>query len=278
MVKKKEILLSGRLRYKCYHFSTLTVMKKNIILSAVATGSILLSATFMSCDLTAKEKTITASDIATSKGQHSYAIGTDMGKGIKSIETDLDYAIVIQGIKDQLDSTRTPLMNDSQVTAALQNFMQEMRAARMAKDSVLAAERKAKAVENLATQTAFLEKNKAEVGVITTESGLQYISLTEGSGAVAKDGDTVSVHYTGTLLDGNKFDSSIDRNQPLSITLGEGQLIPGWVEMLRLMKKGDKVKAWVPSNLAYGENGNQVILGNSLLIFEMELLDIKPKK
>ncbi|MDR2732697.1 MAG: FKBP-type peptidyl-prolyl cis-trans isomerase, partial [Fibromonadaceae bacterium] len=150
--------------------------------------------------------------------------------------------------------------------------------ARMAKDSVAQIEREQKAKENLVAQNEFFEKNKSEPGVASTESGLQYITLAQGSGNPAKDGDTISVHYTGTLLDGTKFDSSLDRNQPLSITLGEGQLIPGWVEMLRLMKKGDKVKTWIPSKLAYGENGNPVIPGNSLLVFEMELLDIKPAK
>jgi FKBP-type peptidyl-prolyl cis-trans isomerase len=216
--------------------------------------------------------------LETPKGKHSYAIGTDMGRAIKQIEAELDYSMVLQGIKDQLDTTKPALMNDSEVTAALQDFMLEMRKARMAKDSILMEERKQKAAENLAAQNSFLEKNKGEVGVASTESGLQYIVTAAGSGNTAKDRDTVVVHYTGTLLDGTKFDSSIDRSQPLSITLGEGQLIPGWVEMLRLMKKGDKVKAWIPSNLGYGENGNQVIPGNSLLIFEMELLDIKPDK
>jgi FKBP-type peptidyl-prolyl cis-trans isomerase len=249
-------------------------MKKSILLSAIASGAI-----FASCDLNADNKAVSnKAALETPKGKHSYAIGTDMGRAIKQIEADLDYSMVLQGIKDQLDTSKPALMNDSEVTAALQDFMLEMRKARMAKDSILMEERKQKAVENLATQNSFLEKNKSEVGVASTESGLQYIVTTAGSGNPAKDGDTVTVHYTGTLLDGTKFDSSIDRSQPLSITLGEGQLIPGWVEILRLMKKGDKVKAWIPSSLGYGEHGNQVIPGNSLLIFEMELLDIKPAK
>ncbi len=201
-----------------------------------------------------------------------------MGRGIKQAEADLDYAMILQGIKDQLDTTKPALMNDSEVTAALQEFMMEMRKARMAKDSIAMEERKQKAAENLVKQNEFLEKNKGEVGVVVTESGLQYIILKEGEGKVAKDGDTITVHYTGTFLDGTKFDSSLDRNQPLSITLGEGQLIPGWVEMIRLMQKGEKVKTWVPSRLGYGEYGNHAIPGNSILIFEMELLDIKPAK
>ena len=229
----------------------------------------LMSVIFMSCDLNANSKDVsTKAALETPKGRHSYAVGIDMGRAIKQIDADLDYSMILQGIKDQLDTAKPALMNDSEVTAAMQDLMMEMRRARVARDS-------ARAEENLASQNSFLEKNKGEVGIVATESGLQYIKVTEGSGEVAKDGDTVSVHYTGSLLDGTEFDSSIKRNSPLSIVLGEGQLIKGWVEMLRLMKKGDKVKAWVPSSLGYGEQGNHIIPGNSLLVFEMELLDIK---
>ncbi|MDR0516427.1 MAG: FKBP-type peptidyl-prolyl cis-trans isomerase [Fibromonadaceae bacterium] len=247
-------------------------MKKSLFLAAL-----IASAIFVSCDLNADNKTVaTKAALGEPKGRYSYAIGMDMGRAIKQVEADLDYSVVIQGIKDQLDSSRQSLMNDSEFTAALQDFMTEMRNARYVKDSIFMEERKQKAAENLINQKTFLEKNKSELGVVSTESGLQYMMLAEGSGNKAKDGDVISVHYTGALLDGTTFDSSLERNQPLSIALGEGQLIPGWVEMLRLMKKGDKVKAWVPSNLGYGEGGNQVIPGNSVLIFEMELLDITP--
>jgi FKBP-type peptidyl-prolyl cis-trans isomerase len=227
----------------------------------------------MSCDLNANSKEVsTKAALETPKGKHSYAIGADMGRGIKqqieetinAVNADLDYSIILQGIKDQLDTAKPALMNDSEIIAAIEDLRMEVR--------------KAKAAENLAKQNDFLEKNKSEVGIVTTESGLQYIVLTQGSGEAAKDGDTVTVHYVGLLLDGREFDNSIRRNSPFSIVLGEGQLIKGWIEMLRLMKKGDKVKAWIPSSLGYGELGNQVIPGGALLIFEMELLDIKPAK
>jgi FKBP-type peptidyl-prolyl cis-trans isomerase len=242
-------------------------MKKSLFLAIIATSAI-----FVSCDLNADNKAVvTQAALETPKGKHSYAVGTDFGKAIKQIKADLDYAILVQGIKDQLDTTKPALMNDSQVMVALQDLMQEMEKQKHE------AERQ-KAQENLTSQKTFLEKNKNEVGVVTTPSGLQYMVIAEGSGEKAKDGNVISVHYTGTLLNGTKFDSSIDRNQPLSIELGEGRLIPGWVEMLRLMKKGDKVKAWIPSELGYGENGNHAIPGGSLLIFDMELLDIQAAK
>lgn len=241
-------------------------MKKSLFLSAALAS--LVSVSFISC----KDEAKTKASLETPKGRHSYVIGYDMGKGLKQVEIELDAAMILEGLKDQLDTTRTPLMNDSQAIVAMQELIAEMQRVRVAKDSV-------KAAENLASQNAFLEKNKSEVGVISTESGLQYMLLAEGSGNTAKDGDTVSVHYTGSLFNGNKFDSSIDRNQPLTIALAEGMIIPGWVEMLRLMKQGDKVRAWIPSSLGYGEKGSPpVIPGHSLLVFEMELLEIKPAK
>jgi len=246
----------------------ITSMKKILLISVA-----LMSIISISCDLNAgKQDAKNKAAIETPKGKHSYAVGVDMGRNIKQIDAELDISMILQGIKDQMDSTRPALMNDSELTVALQDLISEINKNRMARDSI-------KAAENLASQKAFLEKNKGEVGIITTQSGLQYIVIAGGAGELAKEGDTVSVHYTGSLQDGTEFDSSIKRNQPLSVILSEGRLIKGWIEMLRLMKKGQKVKAWVPSNLGYGERGSPpVIPGSSLLVFEMELLDIKPAK
>lgn len=227
----------------------------------------------MSCEST--EKKLEAKNkaaIETPKGKHSYAVGTDLAKRMDRIEVDLDLDLVLQAIKDHRDAAKTPLMNDSQIAVAWQELMTEIRNFRMAKDS-------AKAIENLALQTGFLSQNKGEANVIVTESGLQYMVITEGSGEFAKDGDTVSVHYAGSLLDGTEFDSSVKRNQPINIAFSENRLIKGWVEILRLMKKGQKVKVWIPANLGYGERGSPpTIPGNSLLIYEMELLDLKHAK
>ncbi len=120
---------------------------------------------------------------------------------------------------------------------------------------------------------AFLEKNKAREGVTTTESGLQYEVLTEGTGAKPKATDQVRVHYHGTLLDGTVFDSSVDRGEPA--TFGVSQVIPGWTEALQLMPVGSKWKLVIPANLAYGERGAGGKIGpNATLIFEVELLEI----
>ena len=117
------------------------------------------------------------------------------------------------------------------------------------------------------------EKNKTQEGVVTTASGLQYKVLKEGTGEIPNDSSIVSVHYTGTLLDGKKFDSSVDRGKPMEFPVRA--VIPGWTEMLKLMKTGSKVQAWIPSELGYGARKMSAIPANSLLVFEMELLEIK---
>jgi FKBP-type peptidyl-prolyl cis-trans isomerase len=112
--------------------------------------------------------------------------------------------------------------------------------------------------------------------VVTTASGLQYQVLKEGTGAVAKAGQMVSVHYTGWLTDGKKFDSSVDRGQPFQFSLGAGQVIKGWDEGVAGMKIGEKRKLTIPSNLGYGERGaGGVIPANATLVFDVELLSIQ---
>lgn len=111
--------------------------------------------------------------------------------------------------------------------------------------------------------------------MITTASGLQYEDLVVGTGAEAKAGNTVSVHYTGWLTDGTKFDSSLDRNEPFEFQLGAGMVIPGWDEGVAGMKVGGKRKLTIPPDLGYGASGAGPIPANSTLIFEVELLEVK---
>lgn len=132
---------------------------------------------------------------------------------------------------------------------------------------------KKEAQKNLEEGNAFLEQNKAREGVTTTESGLQYEVITAGTGEKPTAENQVRVHYHGTLIDGKVFDSSVDRGEPA--VFGVNQVIPGWTEALMLMPVGSKWKVYLPSNLAYGEQGaGQDIAPNSALIFEVELLEI----
>lgn len=136
------------------------------------------------------------------------------------------------------------------------------------------AQGKVVAQENLEKGNAFLEENGKRPGVTTTESGLQYEVLTEGTGPKPTATDRVRVHYHGTLIDGTVFDSSVERGEPA--VFGVNQVIPGWTEALELMPVGSKWKIYLPSNIAYGERGGPggAIGPNEALIFEVELLEI----
>ncbi|MDC1063472.1 peptidylprolyl isomerase [Flavobacteriales bacterium] len=132
-----------------------------------------------------------------------------------------------------------------------------------------------KEAEKKAKEAAEANKKLME-GATITESGLGYIMVKEGSGVQAEKGKTVSVHYTGKLTDGTKFDSSLDRNQPIEFVLGEGRVIKGWDEGISYLKVGGKATFIIPSNLAYGERGaGGVIPPNATLIFDVELVDVK---
>lgn len=193
----------------------------------------------------------------------SYAIGVSTGLGYKEnlktlpgAEANVDALIAgfVQAIKG--DSTK---MNMEEAREYMQKYFVEA----SAKEANKTKEEGEK----------FLADNKTKSGVITTESGLQYQVITEGTGAKPTAEDQVKVHYTGTLLDGTKFDSSIDRGEPAEFPVS--QVIKGWTEGLQLMPVGSKYIFWIPSDLAYGDRGaGQMIKPNSTLKFEVELLEI----
>jgi len=122
-------------------------------------------------------------------------------------------------------------------------------------------------------RNAYLEANN--INVAPTASGLYYVETEEGTGEQAKAGDVVKVHYSGYLLDGTKFDSSFDRNEPFEFELGAGQVIKGWDEGIALMKEGGKATLIIPHDLAYGPNGYSIIPPYSTLVFDVELVEIK---
>ena len=157
-------------------------------------------------------------------------------------------------------------VSEEEAARVMQAFQQSAQAARE-KRAREAAEKNKKEGE------AFLAANKKKPGVVALPSGLQYKVLKEGTGKSPKATDMVTVHYRGTLIDGTEFDSSYSRNEPATFEVG--QIIPGWVEALQLMKAGAKWQLFIPSELAYGEQGAGPQIGpNSVLLFEVELLSI----
>ncbi len=204
--------------------------------------------------------------LKTQKDKVSYGIGVQIGKNMKDQKIDIDMKILAEALKAAFTGAKLS-MTDEEISQTMQQFQTEM----MAKQE---AEAKSQSSEARKKGEAFLAENKTKPGVKSTASGLQYIVITEGTGPIPKAESTVSVHYTGTLLDGKKFDSSVDRGTPAEFPVGG--VIKGWTEALQLMKVGSKWKLFIPTDLAYGDRGAPGAIGpGEVLVFEVELLAIK---
>jgi FKBP-type peptidyl-prolyl cis-trans isomerase FkpA len=203
--------------------------------------------------------------ITTLEQKANYIIGQNLGKNLKSGGLDIHPDAMALALADVKDG-KPARINEEEA----QKIMQEVQQKAQAKQEE---EQKKQSEANVAAGKKFLEENKAKEGVVTTASGLQYKVITEGKGAKPKTTDTVSVHYTGKLLDGTKFDSSVDRGEPASFPL-DG-VIAGWTEALQLMPQGSKWELYIPAELAYGAGGQGPIPPSSTLLFEVELLEIK---
>ena len=199
------------------------------------------------------------------KNSISTMVGMDVGRGLTQIKDEIDIKVVEAAIEATIKGEKTALTQEEALQVR-QEFMKTLQAKRVA-------EQKAAADTNKKEGEAFLAANKSKAGVKTTASGLQYLVEKQGTGAKPKATDTVKVNYLGTKIDGTKFDSSYDRGQPATFPLNG--VIKGWGEGLQLMPVGSKYKLFVPSDLAYGENGPGQIGPNATLIFEVELLDIE---
>lgn len=196
----------------------------------------------------------------------SYALGLSMGNNFRSSGIEkLDAQDFADGVKAVFEGT-TPKMTYEEAKEEIRKYFTAMEEKQKA-----AAEEQGKA--NAELGAAYLAENAKRGEVKVTASGLQYEVIKEGEGETPKASDFVTVHYTGKLIDGTVFDSSIERGEPA--TFGVTQVIPGWVEALQMMKVGSKWRLFIPSNLAYGPNGAGGVIGpNSTLIFDVELLKI----
>ncbi len=201
----------------------------------------------------------------TEKEKISYMVGMDVGGSLQQIKDEIDVEALSRGIADVLAGGELA-MTKEEALAVREAFMARLQAEQATKQSEAA-------TKNKAEGEAFLAANKSKPGVTTTASGLQYQVISEGSGRKPTTADEVTVHYTGTLIDGTKFDSSHDRGQPATFALNG--VIPGWTEGLQLMSEGSKYKLFIPSDLAYGEGGTPGPIGpNATLVFEVELISI----
>jgi FKBP-type peptidyl-prolyl cis-trans isomerase FklB len=219
---------------------------------------ILLAAmAFQACNKSSyqSEKINTKADSA------SYMLGLSVGYSLKASKVpDINAALIAKGI-NEVAKNDSASISQNEVNMFLDKYFRELHNQQMQK--------------NKEEGEAFLKANKTKPGVIETASGLQYKVIQEGTGKSPKPTDVVKCNYTGKLIDGTIFDSSYDRGQPAEFSLSG--VIPGWKEGLQLMKEGGKYELYVPSDLAYGARGaGQKIGPNSTLIFDIELLEVKP--
>lgn len=195
----------------------------------------------------------------------SYSIGVNIGKSIARDSVQVDPDILAAGIRDAM-SGKDIALTDEQIGKVMMAFQQQM----MAKQTARTAQSGQK---NKIEGEKFLAENKTKPGVVTLPSGLQYQVIKEGTGAMPKPTDEVTTNYRGTLINGTEFDASEKHGGPAKFKVNA--VIPGWTEALQLMKVGSKWRLFVPSNLAYGEQGaGGDIAPNSTLIFDIELVGI----
>jgi len=232
-----------------------------ITLAAALFGFILLSA----CE---SENYNPSADLSSEADSVSYSIGYLQGSGMaQEGMTDIDMKNFLAGFQQALSET-DPELEMGSMQQIIQGYMMEVQQRQEM-------EREEQAEGNRAEGQTFLEENAEREDVQVTESGLQYRVIEEGSGERPSAEDEVEVHYRGTLITGEEFDSSYKNDQTVTFPLN--QVIPGWTEGVQLMREGATYEFFIPSELAYGTNPPQgsIILPGSVLIFEVELIDIK---
>ena len=223
--------------------------------------SIILAMLFvMACNNQGSKKSI--SSLENFDDSTSYSIGADLGANLKRQNVEINYDVFLAGLVDGMElSDKDAKLNQSdrrKVMSVLQNKIRE--------------KEKNQGGENLKAAETFLSENKQKTGIKETPTGLQYRVIQEGDGEKPKAEEKVKVHYVGRLIDGTKFDSSIDRGEPAEF--GLNQVIKGWTEGLQLMKTGSKYEFFIHPKIAYGSRPRPQIPANSLLIFEVELIEV----
>lgn len=226
----------------------------------------LVTAAIMGLAISTAMAATDATSLATDKDKLSYSIGADLGKNFKNQGIDINPDALASGMKDGMAGSNL-LLTEQQMKDVLSKFQKDL----MAKRS---AEFNKKGEENKVKGEAFLSSNKAKSGVVVLPSGLQYKIIETGKGAKPGKSDTVTVEYTGTLIDGTVFDSTEKAGKPATFQVS--QVIPGWTEALQLMPAGSTWEVYVPSDLAYGPRSVGGPIGpNETLIFKIHLISVK---
>jgi len=219
-----------------------------------------------------------AGNLDTDSQKTNYMIGSDVGAYIKKSGLDFDNDAFMAGVNDAATDKDSQLSQE-EIGKLRQALQAKQKAAQEAQRKEMMTKLEADKVKNLEAGKAFMAEKAKDKGVKSTDSGILYEVITQGDGAKpASASATVVVHYTGTLTDGTKFDSSVDRGQPATFALN--QVIKGWTEGLQLMNTGSKYRFFIPPELAYGSDARpgSPIGPNSTLIFEVELIEIKEDK
>jgi len=205
---------------------------------------------------------VSAADVKTDKQKLSYILGVQVGQGLKAEGIELEMDAFSAGIKDMMEGNK-PKIDQATAQKLVQDYQQQKQA-----NMAETAAKKQKQAD------AFLAKNAKEKGVVVTATGLQYKVLEQGKGKSPTSEDKVVAHYTGKLLDGTVFDSSVERGEPATFPVSG--VIKGWQEALPMMKEGAKWQLVIPANLAYGDRGIGNIIGpNEALMFDIELVSIE---
>lgn len=229
----------------------------------------LVAASLMTIAMSASIAATGGTSLDTDTDKLSYSIGVDLGKNFKKQSIEINPQAMANGMQDAMSSKDLKL-TEQQMKEVLDKFQKELLARRNT-------EFNKKASENKAKGEAFLEENKQKEGVVTLPSGLQYKVIKQGSGDKPSKSDTVTVEYTGRLIDGKVFDSSEKIGKPATFKVS--QVIPGWTEALQLMPAGSEWEVYIPSGLAYGPRSVGGPIGpNETLIFKIHLLSVKKDK
>ena len=239
-------------------------MKMRLV--AVAVMSLAMSTAIAASTATDAATTApSATSLTTDMDKLSYSIGADLGKNFKKQGIDINPSAMAKGLQDGMTGSQLQLTED-QMKDVLARFQKDLIAKR-------SADINKKAEENKTKGETFLNQNKTKDGVVTLPSGLQYKIITAGDGAKPAKDDSVTVEYTGTLIDGQVFDTTEKTGKPATFKVS--QVIPGWTEVLQLMPAGSTWEVFVPAELAYGSRSVGGPIGpNETLVFKIHLLSV----